>query len=466
MTTTADVTTTADRAPQRFDLIILGTGSGNSIPTDEMADWSIAIVEPGVFGGTCLNRGCIPSKMFVHAADVAHTISTASRLGVHGTFEGADWPAIRERVFRRIDPIAISGEAYRRGLSNVTVFDEPAAFLAPKVMQVGDATITAERIVLAVGSRPRIPDIEGIGAVAHHTSDTIMRLDDLPEHLLVIGGGAISAEMTHVFDAFGSRVSVLLRSACLLSDVEPEISEELTRHFEERGIDVHRSTTAHAVRQEDDGTITLSLSDGSELSGDCLLVAAGRVSNADTLALDAGGIRVDDDGIPIVDRYLQTSQAGVWALGDLIEHHHDLKHIANAHARAIQQTLLHPQFPIQPVVPNQPYAIFTEPEVATVGLTEADARAAGHDVSVGTRYYRDTAYGWALEDRHSFAKVVVDATDRSILGAHIIGPEASILIQPLVQAMTFGQTADQLARMVVWPHPALTEVVEQALLET
>ena len=250
------MTTPAD--PQTFDLIILGTGSGNMIPTEAMDDWRIAIVEPGVFGGTCLNRGCIPSKMFIHAADVAMAIRTAARFGVHGTFEGADWPAIRDRVFGRIDPIAASGEAYRRGLDHVTVLDQPARFVGHKVLQTGEHRISADKIVLAAGSRPRIPSIDGIAQVEHHTSDTIMRLDALPEHLLVIGGGAISVEMTHVFHALGSEATVLIRGDALLTDTEPEISDELTQHFRDRGIDVRCGTTATAARQDADGTITLT----------------------------------------------------------------------------------------------------------------------------------------------------------------------------------------------------------------
>jgi mycothione reductase len=446
------------------DLAILGTGSGNSILSDEMEGWSVAVVEPDVFGGTCLNRGCIPSKMFVHAADVAHTITTAATFNVSGSYEGVDFPALRDRIFGRIDPIAASGEAYRRSQSHVTVYDQPGRFSGPKTITSGDATFTADRIVLATGSRPMLPPIEGLHDVPFHTSDTIMRLDDLPPRLVVLGGGAVAVEMAHVFAALGSQVTVVQRSDRLMSAEEPEIGACLTASFIDRGIDVRVNAVAMTARQTAGG-IEIELSDGSTVTTDVLLVATGRISNGDLMDLPAGGIEADLGNRPVVDEFLRTNVDGVWALGDLTSHHQDLKHIANAHAKAIQHNLLHPDSPIAPTVPNQPRATFTDPEIASVGLTEAEAREAGHDISVGVRHYSGTAYGWALEDTTSFAKVVVDAGTRLILGGHIIGPAASNLIQPLVQAMTFGQTADQLATEMVWPHPALTEVVEQALLD-
>ncbi|HUG84863.1 MAG TPA: mycothione reductase [Euzebya sp.] len=449
---------------RHHDLAILGTGSGNSIPTEEMEDWSIAVVEPGLFGGTCLNRGCIPSKMFVHAADVARTIATAGTFNVHGTFEGVDFPALRDRIFGRIDPIAAGGEAYRRSQRHITVYDKPGRFTGPMTITSGEQTFTADRIVLAVGSRPRIPDIEGVQDVSYHTSDTIMRLDDLPRRLVVLGGGAVAAEMAHVFAALGSRVTMVLRGAHLLTHEEPEIGQALTTAFAARGIDMHLGTVAIAAKQRAE-EIEVQLSDGDTVTTDVLLIATGRVGNGDGMDLAAGGIEADNRHRPKVDQFLGTTVPGVWALGDMTGHHQDLKHIANAHAKAIRHNLLHPDAPVAPVVPNQPRATFTDPEVASVGLLEAEAVTGGHAVSVGQRHYSGAAYGWALEDTTSFCKVVVDAESRRILGAHIIGPMASILIQPLVQAITFGQTADQLATEMVWPHPALTEVIEQALLD-
>jgi mycothione reductase len=199
--------------------------------------------------------------------------------------------------------------------------------------------------------------------------------------------------------------------------------------------------------------------DGEDRSvtADCVLVATGRVPNSDRLDAPAGGLRLHDDGRIVVDEYLRTGVDGVWAFGD-VSNRFQLKHMANAEARVVRHNLTHPD-DLRSFDPDH------DPQVAAYGMTEAQARATGRSIRVARRFYGDTAYGWALEDQTSFLKVVADAEDRSILGAHVIGPHAAIVIQPLVQAMTFGQTVDQIAHDVIYIHPALSEVIEQALLE-
>ena len=188
------------------ELLIIGTGSGNSILTPDFDDVDVAIVErDDVFGGTCLNRGCIPSKMFVYAADVAYQAAHSAHLGLDTQFNRADWPAIRDRVFGRIDPIAAGGKAYREGLDHVTVYQGDARFVGHKSLEVKGEVHTADTVVLAAGARPMVPDVPGLADVGFHTSDTIMRIDALPERLLVIGGGFIACELSHVFGSFGSR---------------------------------------------------------------------------------------------------------------------------------------------------------------------------------------------------------------------------------------------------------------------
>lgn len=449
---------------QHFDLVVLGTGSGNGLPMEIWTDWSIAVVEQGVFGGTCLNAGCIPSKMLVHAADVAETIRTAATFNVAARFERADWPALRDRIFGRIDPIAESGQSYREGLGNVVVLKGRARFTGERTLQVGEETITADRVVVATGTRPRVPPVSGIEDVPYDTSDTIMRIPDLPGRLVVVGGGSIACEMAHVFDALGSQVTMVVRSERLLMTEEPEIGERLTELFRDRGIDVRTGASLTSAAGEL-GALRLEVDDRSVLETDRVLLAVGRVSNADLLDVSAAGIEVDQDGHVKVDRYLRTSADGVWALGDAADHHLELKHLANADARALAHNLAHPDDLRTPVIPNQPAAVFTSPEIASVGAGESALEARGHAYKVGRMDYSGTAYGWALEDTTSFAKVLVDAETDLILGAHLIGPQASILIQVLVQAMTHGTTATEVARGTVWPHPALSEVIENALLD-
>ena len=449
------------------DLIIVGSGSGNSVPDEDLADLSIAMVEPDVFGGTCLNRGCIPSKMFVYAADVAHTVATAGRYGVRGSLEGVDWPAVRDRVFGRIDPIAAGGRRYRESLPNTTLYTGRARFVAPRTLQVGEATITGDQVVLAAGSRPRVPEVPGLHDVAHVTSDTVMRLPERPARLLVLGGGFIATEMGHVFDAMGTDVTIVTRGDALLREEDDDIRCALTERYRERGITVVTDATARGFTAAAGGGPVLTAVVAGRtrtFEADLVLVATGRVGNHDTLDLAAGGIAVGDDGRPVVDAHQRTSDPRVWSLGDLSSDHL-LKHVANAEARAVAHNVRHPDDPVRPVLPVIPRAVFGNPQVASVGATERALQAENIPHLVARRDYGGTAYGWAMEDTTSFVKVLVDPTSRRLLGAHVIGPQASLVIQPLVQAMALGSTVDAVAREVVYVHPALSEVVENVLLD-
>jgi mycothione reductase len=447
-----------------YDLIVIGAGSGNMLFTPELAGLRAAVIEPDRFGGTCLNRGCIPSKMFVVAADAARAPAHAARLGVHTRLEGVDWPAIRDRVFGRIDPIHDRAVAYRRR-AGIDVHTEPAHFVAPKVLEVGGQTMTAERIVVAVGSRPDVPALPGLADVPFHTSDTIMRMEDLPRSMVIIGGGFIAAEMGHVFEAFGTRVHIVQRGPRLLMAEDADISARFTEVAAER-FDVHLGTSARSVARAAGGVVVeVDGPDGpAKIEAEVLLLATGRRPNTDQLDATAGGLAVDDHGHLVTDDAYRTSVPGVWGLGDAANHF-QLKHMANAEMRVVSHNLAHPDEPRTLPTGLAPHAVFSEPQLASVGLTEAEAVARGVDHVTATRAYADTAYGWALEDTTSFVKLIADARSRLLLGAHILGPDAAVLLQPLLQAMMLGQTVDQLAHDVLYVHPALTEVVEQALLE-
>ncbi len=450
---------------REYDLIVVGGGSGNMLFGPAFDGWKCAVIEEDRLGGTCLNRGCVPSKMFVVAADVATSARESHRLNVDARFDHVDWPALRDRVFARIDPIHERGMHYRRA-NGIDVYESRARFVGPKVLEVHGEQLTARHIVVAVGARPTLPHLPGLDSVPFHTSDTIMRIDELPGSMVIIGGGYIAAEMGHVFSAFGTDVSLLQRGPRLLLAQDDDISARFTelasaRMRVETGV-FHESVT-HANGRI---TITARLGTGSsfEIHADTLLVATGRQPNSDHLDATAGGLELDDHGHVVVDRYQRTNVDGVWAFGD-VANHYQLKHMANAEGRVLAHNLAHPDDLRSLEGTLVPAAVFADPQIASVGRTERDARAQGLDVVVNIKPYSDTAYGWALEDTTSFVKVIVDAGTRLILGAHIIGPNAALLLQPLVQAMTFGQTADQIAREVIYIHPALAEAVEQALLE-
>lgn len=451
---------------RHYDLVILGAGSGNMLLTPELAHLKTAIVEQDRFGGTCLNRGCIPSKMFVVAADAALNVRTAARLGVHATLDSVDWKAIRSRIFDRIDPLHESAVRYRRN-TGVDVYTEPARFIAPKVIEVGSEQLTADTFVVATGSRPVVPAIDGLSDVKFHTSDTIMRIDEVPPSLVIIGGGFIAAEMGHVFGAFGSQVTIVQRAPRLLMAEDEQVSQRFTELAGRR----HRvllDTVTLSVEPRPHG-VAVNVAGGSGagpvemLEASTLLVATGRRPNSDLLDAKAGGLELDEHGHIVADSAYRTSVHGVWTLGDATNHF-QLKHMANAETRVIAHNLAHPADLRSLPSPLVPHAVFSEPQIASVGLTEQDARDRGIDHVTSVRNYSDAAYGWALEDTTSFVKILADPRTRLLLGVHVIGPQAAVLMQPLLQAMTLGQAVDQIAHDMLYIHPALTEVVEQALL--
>ncbi|OLF08477.1 mycothione reductase [Actinophytocola xinjiangensis] len=450
-----------------FDLVIIGTGSGNSILDKRFAGWRVAIVEKGTFGGVCLNVGCIPTKMFVHTADLASTPASAGKLGVDLELRDVRWAEVRDRIFGRIDPIARGGREYRRthrDNENVTVFEGTARFTGPRALRVdladgSTADLTADRVVIAAGSRAVVPD--ELADAPHHTSDTVMRLDELPRRMTIVGTGFVAAEFAHVFSSFGVDVTILGRSGAMLRHEDADISARFTELARERW-DLRASTTATGARAVDGG-IRVDLTDGTSLETDLLLVAVGRVPNSDLLDLPAAGVEVDPTGHVVVDDTQATTARGVWALGD-VSSHYELKHVANHEARVVQHNLLHPDEPVTADHRFVPHAVFSSPQVASVGLTEEQARAAGVRYVTGTRDYAGIAYGWAMEDTTGFAKVLADPATGLLLGAHIIGPQAATLIQPLIQAMSFGLDARSMARGQYWIHPSVPELIENALL--
>ena len=456
---------------RHFDLVIIGTGSGNSVLGPEFADWSVAEVEKGVFGGTCLNVGCIPTKMFVHTADIAAYATHGPRFGVDSELHGVRWADIRDRIFGRIDPIAAGGREYRTSHPdnrNVTVYAGLARFIGPKTLDIdvdGQVeTITADRVVLAAGSRPVIPDVPGLAESGYHTSDDIMRLEAPPRRLAILGGGFIAAEFAHVFGSFGTEITVIGRSGALLRDEDDAISArftELARHRWDVRLD---RKTVRVERIGDAVRLHLEGPHGAEtVEADALLVAVGRIPNTDLLDVAATGVATSPTGYVLVDDYQRTNVEGIYALGD-INSPYQLKHVANHEARIVKYNLAHPD--AQQAADHRfvPHAVFSSPQIASVGLRERDAAARGIRFVTSEQEYAGIAYGWAMEDTTGFAKLIADPATGQLLGAHIIGPQAPTVIQPLIQAMSFGLDARSMAHGQYWIHPAMPELVENALL--
>ena len=453
---------------QHFDLTIIGTGSGNSILDDRYAGMRVAICEQGTFGGTCLNVGCIPTKMYVYAAEVAATVRDAARFGVDAHVDGVRWADIVSRVFGRIDPIALGGERYRRSSPDVTVFASHTRFGPTRpdgryLLRTADGEeFTSDKVVLAAGARTMIPPAIAESRIDFHTSDTIMRIPALPGHLVIVGGGFVAAEFAHVFAALGSKVTIVLRGSTLLSHADDDIGGRFT------DIASRKWEVRHHCNVVGGSCTTVELDDGSVLEADAVLVATGRTPNGDLLDAGLAGVEVTDSGRVVVDEYQRTTARGIFALGD-VSSDYQLKHVANHEARVVRHNLLQDWDDTDALVAADhryvPAAVFTDPQIAWVGMTENECRAKRLDIKVKIQDFGDVAYGWAMEDTTGFCKIIVEAGTGAILGAHIMGHQASTLIQPLIQAMSFGLDGQTMARSQYWIHPALPEVIENALLD-
>ncbi|NNG40217.1 mycothione reductase [Flexivirga sp. ID2601S] len=448
-----------------YDLAVIGTGSGNSLVTPDFDDKSVAVIEEGTFGGTCLNVGCIPTKMFVYASDVADAVRGSGRYGIDSTLDDVRWLEIRDRVFGRIDPIAQGGKDYRVNGPNTTAYLGHATFTGPTSLTIDvdgvPQEVTADQIVIATGAHSVIPPVVAESGVPFHTSDTIMRIDRLPRSLVILGGGFIASEFAHVFGALGVDIRIVTRGPAMLRAEDEEISRDFTQ-LAGKQWELHLDATLTGARERD-GEVVLELAGGETVAGEMLLVATGREPNTARLGLEKAGVATHSDGRVQVDDYGRTTVPGVWSLGDATSPY-QLKHVANHEARVVAHNLAHPDDLQKFNHEFVPSAVFTHPQVSSVGLTEAQAREAGIDLTVKVQRYGDTAYGWAMEDTTSIFKVIADRKTRQIVGAHVMGPQASSLIQPVIQAMSFGLPAPEMARGQYWIHPALMEVVENAVL--
>lgn len=451
---------------RQHDLVVIGAGSGNAVIDDSFAGLDVAVVEEKWFGGTCLNAGCIPSKMLAYAAQVARTVGEADAYDVDAELRAVRWRALRDRVFGRLDAEREEGRRGRRASDFVTVYEGSARFTGSRELRItladgATADIGARQIVIAAGGRPLVPPPVLEAGLPYETSDTVMRIDAPPRRLAILGGGYIAAELAEVFAAAGSSVVIVEKEDHLLGPQDETIAERFTELAHSRyDLRLGREVTAVGGHP---GALRLTLDDASQVDADMLLVAAGRMPNSDRLDLDAAGITTHDDGRIVVDAYQRTTAEGVFALGD-ISTPVPLKHVANREAEVVSHNLRHPADQISADHELVPAAVFTRPQIASIGATEQDCRDRGLEFLAGEARYADVAYGWAMEDTTGFCKVLAERGTGRLLGAHLMGPQAATLIQPLVLAMTLGIDAATLAGSAYWIHPAPTELVEKALL--
>ena len=445
-----------------FDMIVIGSGSGLEV-SSEAADrgLSVAVVEQGPFGGTCLNRGCIPSKMLIHSADVMETIQRAELFGIKAEVRSVDWEFIVKRAVDSVDGDARAVEEGNRQHPKITVLKDTGRFVGEKALEVAGERITAETIVIAAGTRPRVLEIEGLADVPFITSDEALRLPSQPRRLIILGGGYIAAELAHFFGALGTEVTIVQRGARLLRQEDDDLAARFTEVYARR-FTLLLNTTVSRAHRDGEQIVLETVTDGQTrtLSADALLLALGRVPNGDLLNVAATGVAVDERGYVKTNEYLETDAPGVWALGDIVGRYL-LKHSANLEAAYVAHNIFNADSKVAADYHAMPHAIFASPQVASVGLTERAVKEQGLPYLAGTYSYYDTAYGSSIEDRDGFVKAIAHRESGEILGCHIIGSEASMLIQEVVNAMRMRLGADAITQSI-YVHPALPEVVQRA----
>jgi mycothione reductase len=445
---------------EQFALAVIGSGSGNVVIPEYRDGRKAALIELGSFGGTCVNRGCIPSKMFVYTADVAMQARRASQFGIGAAVDSVHWSAIRDRIMAQIKETSDTGCNNHIASDHVTLFEGHARFAGPHELVVNDdVRIEADQIVIATGGRPSVPEVVTNSGIDYHTSDTIMWLDALPASMVILGGGYVAAEFAHVFSSLGVEIHIVTVAPTLLESLDAEISKRFTAKVADRW-NIHLNGSATRVDASDAGVV-VGLDDGTRVSGELLLVATGRLPNTEDLGLDVARVALRDDAHIVVDEF-GLAAPGVWALGD-VSSPFELKHVANAEARTIVYNLSHPEDPRPLPHDWVPSAVFSDPQIASVGARSQDLE--GRPYVEATQEYSDTAYGWALQDHDGICKLYADPATGTLLGAHILGHQASLLITPLIQAVAHGQRVADLSRGQYWIHPALSEVVENALLK-
>ena len=449
---------------KEYDVIIIGSGSGANLINDALEhNKTVALVDKGPVGGTCLNVGCIPTKLIVYPADRIMEIREAKKLGITAEIKEIDFTAIMDRMRSTVKK---SHDHIQESLQKAKDFDfyfGEARFTGDYTLHVNGQTIKGKTFFIVSGARPLIPPIKGIDNVPYLTNESALQLTKLPESMIIIGGGYIAVEFAHFFEAVGTKVTVIQRNRHLVPEEEPEIAELLQKTLSRR-MTVHTNTEAMEVSNKDGGiTITAQERGGKtmELRAETLLVAAGRRSNADLLQVEKTGVKTNERGYIVVDDHFETTKTNIWSFGDAIGKKM-FRHSANEEAELAWHNAVHGKKSRINYL-TVPHAVFSYPEIASVGLTEEQAvRLMGKkELLIGKAMYTDVARGEAMMETEGFAKAVVLRKSGKILGYHIIGPQASILIQEVVNAMaTDGNLWSVAKGMHI--HPALSEVVLKA----
>ncbi len=445
------------RKDEAYDLAVIGAGSAGFSAAITAAEQGarVALIGHGVIGGTCVNVGCVPSKTMIRAAEALHGARAASRFdGILGEARVVDW----RRVIAAKDDL-VAGLRQKKYVHLLPQYEsiayiEGEARLVDGGVVIGDSFIHAPKIVITTGARPAVPPIPGIDKVSSLTSTSLLELDTLPKSLIVVGGGFIGAELAQMMARMGVAVTMVCRSR-LLPQAEPEVSDALMEVFRDEGMRLHCGVAYDACR-EDAAGVTLCVKDDGELielRAEKLLIATGRAPNVEGLGLAEASVAQDERGAIIVDAYMRTSKAGVYAAGDVTNRDQFVYMAAYGAKLAARNALNGDALTYDNAA--MPWVVFTDPQVAGVGLTEAQALAAGHEVKVSVVPLDQVPRALAARDTRGLIKLVADARSDRLLGGQILAPEGADSIQTLALALKHAMTARALGETIF---PYLTTV--------
>jgi len=442
----------------KYDAIIIGSGQAGNPLAYKLADygWQVALIEKSHLGGTCINYGCTPTKTMMASAQVAHYARNAGRWGVRSSGVLVDLPAVVARKDEVVQSFRAGHQRKVEQRPNLHLHRGPARFLDAKRVEVGGQVLEGERIFINTGTRPALPGIVGLDSVDYLTNASIMELQQVPEHLMVLGGGYIGLEFGQMFLRFGSRVTVVHHSGQILPREDAEIANELQKILEAEGIRFLLNTKTSKVTKSG-GEIRLDVDMAGTrmaVSGTHLLVATGRTPNTEDLALAKAGVQTDASGYVKVNDRLETSVTGIWALGD-VKGGPAFTHISYNDYQVVYANLIEGK---NLSIANRyvPYSVFTDPQLGGVGLTEKEARAKGFKLKSGRIPMSYVARAIERGETAGMMKIIVDASNDRILGASILGIEGGELVQILGALMLAGAPYTVL-KGAVYTHPTLAE---------
>ncbi|TFG15478.1 dihydrolipoyl dehydrogenase [Candidatus Thorarchaeota archaeon] len=456
---------------KEYDLLVVGGGAANKIAEKAHENGlDTALIEKDALLGTCVNEGCVPSKMLIHPADVIRDAQKAERIDISLSLQEVRFSQLMERIRARRQRVVTAKTNSIREKEGYDLYEGRGVFIDDYQLEVNDEILTADQIVIATGARPSIPPIDGIEEVDYLTNRTLLELKQQPNKLIIIGGGYIGVEYAHFFSAIGTDVTIIGRSPHLIKSEDRDVCQLLKNELSKRvqiytGFEakqlLHNGETKKVIARD------METNDEIELMGDTILIATGRTPSSDITQPEKTGVKTNDNGFIIVDEYMRTSKERIWATGDATGNPM-FKHVADEENRIawmnIKRVLESRSDLIAMDYSSIPLALFTKPEVARVGMTLREAQGKYDELAIGTEEYAHVVMGEAMGKPKGFCRIIVDRRTDRILGATIIGPHASILMQSIINVIYSGNNNYQTLRDSIYIHPSLSKIVRRAAL--